>query len=264
LTQATKAIRSGGANIVIPDVKGGQEIVDLATNFSRMNERLKASDDDLRVRSRGIAHEIRTPLAVMRARLIGVQEGVYPADEVLVASLLRQIELIDHLTTDVTLLCDTTGYSQALHLSQVDICEICEAVRYSLAPLAEKGEIIVSVVGEGVTLAGDAGRLERAISNLTCNAIQHSGGTHVTLTIQSFKDDISISCDDDGSGWPVDPPEKLLAAFVNGTEEGTDATGRTGLGLAIVNAIAKAHGGSLILGHSSLGGVKATIVIPKR
>jgi signal transduction histidine kinase len=86
----------------------------------------------------------------------------------------------------------------------------------------------------------------------------------VTLTIQSFKDDISISCDDDGSGWPVDPPEKLLAAFVNGTEEGTDATGRTGLGLAIVNAIAKAHGGSLILGHSSLGGVKATIVIPKR
>lgn len=262
LSAATELIRQGQSEIAFPETKAPSEIANLSANFSRMNDWLKASNADLKLRSRGIAHEIRTPLAVMRARLIGVQEKVYTANGELVAGLLRQIELIDQLTTDVSLLLDTAGSSEVLEIGRVDIKEICDAVAYSLQPMAESAGIDIMAHGQSVTASVDAGKLERAIANLVRNAIQHAACKHIALTTELRRDGLAIICEDDGNGWPITPPEKLLTAFVTGENSLGEAFGRTGLGLALVNAITKAHRGILTLETSPMGGAKATITLP--
>jgi signal transduction histidine kinase len=262
LSNAANAIRQGSNNIAFPDTKSVSEIADLGSNFSRMHDWLKASDEDLKLRSSGIAHEIRTPLAVMRARLIGVQENIYQPDAALVSGLLRQIELIDQMTTDISLLYDTSGSSQALQKSQADVRLICDAVVYSLAPLAQESGVVINVIGQAAPVDVDAAKLERAIANLVRNAIQHGKCKNIDVAVSVQNDQLVIDCDDDGVGWPLEKPETLLKAFVTGDEKAEQAAGRTGLGLALVDAIAKAHDGKLVLGRSKREGARASIIIP--
>jgi signal transduction histidine kinase len=261
---AANALRTGRARVDFPDTKGAVEITDLVESFARVNAWLKASDQDLRLRSHGIAHEIRTPLAIMRARLIGVQEKLYEPNAAVITGLLRQVDQIDGLTSDIGLLCDTIGSSQALQLSPVDAFELAEVVTHSLAPLAEASGVTVQRVGQPISVLGDAAKLERAIANLVQNALQHSGCKNCVLTIDRVGNQLQINCDDDGRGWPLDPPDKLIRPFVSGDADNQFAGGRSGLGLALVSAIVKAHGGDLALSASPMGGARATLSLPIR
>ena len=109
----------------------------------------------------------------------------------------------------------------------------------------------------------DPARLERAISNLVENAIQHAGATRVTITVEDVGDQCRIIVVDNGRGWPVSDPEALKEPFVTGDSATRERSKRTGLGLAIVQAIARAHQGSLVLESSPGGGARAVLTIPK-
>ncbi len=204
----------------------------------------------------------RARAVVRRRQLVGLQENIYQPDAALVSGLLRQIDLIDQLTTDISLLYDTSGSSEALQKSPVDVRAICDAVVYSLTPLAQESGAEISAPGSANPVEVDAAKLERAIANVVRNAIQHGKCKRISLSVSMQDDALVIDCDDDGVGWPTDTPDDLLKAFATGDGRAKRPGGRTGLGLALVEAIAKAHGGKLVLEMSSMGGAKAAIFIP--
>lgn len=83
-----------------------REVAALMTDFASMTEALRAADEDLSLRTAAIAHDIRTPLTILRGRLTGLREGVFSADASFVDGLIDQIGWIDHLVADVNALSD--------------------------------------------------------------------------------------------------------------------------------------------------------------
>ncbi|WP_395794417.1 sensor histidine kinase [Aquimonas sp.] len=265
LSMAAKAVANGARdNERLPPRSGPREVGELIGDFALMTESLAAADRDLRLRSNGIAHELRTPLAVIRARLSGAKDGVFVADPAFFDSLLGQVSQIERLTSDLSMLCDSQGLGFSLERAPTSVNDVVEAVIHCLGPMAADHGVTLTHHGDGPVMAdADAARLERAIANLVENAIRHAAATRVTVTVDDAGDRCRIVVVDDGRGWPVRDPDTLKEPFVTGDSAARERSKRTGLGLAIVQAIARAHHGSLALESSPGGGARAVLTIPK-
>jgi signal transduction histidine kinase len=265
LSDAAKAIANGAHDdVLLPSKKSASAEIDTLTqNFSAMAQTLKAADQDLRLRSNGIAHELRTPLAVMRGRLIGAQNHVFSADGAFIDALLRQVGLIERLTNDLSMLCDTRSASLSLNKQATSLTDIIDAVIESLTPMAQQADVTFHSDLKPVIATIDASRIERAISNIVENAIHHSNGKIVKILLKHDATHCTVTVEDDGSAWPVDNPQTLTQAFVTGNSENSTRSNRTGLGLAIVDAIVSAHRGQIMLETATSGGAIITILLPK-
>ena len=265
LSRAARAIAGGSRDAaLLPPRSGPREVGDLIGDFALMTESLAAADRDLRLRSNGIAHELRTPLAVIRARLMGAKDKVFVADGAFFDSLLGQVSQIERLASDLSMLCDSQGIGFSLERAPTSVDDVVDAVIHCLEPMAEEHRVDLTRQSSGRVIAdADPARLERAISNLVENAIQHAGATRVTITVEDVGDQCRIIVVDNGRGWPVSDPEALKEPFVTGDSATRERSKRTGLGLAIVQAIARAHQGSLVLESSPGGGARAVLTIPK-
>jgi two-component system sensor histidine kinase AdeS len=214
------------------------------------------------MRSADSAHELRTPLSVLRGRLIGVQSGVFPLDATLLNGLLRQIGLVDQLVADLNMLASPLGIDMQLDLEPVAMDRLAASVIETLQlDAAEQGNTL-KLVATPIVAQVDPGRIERALVNLVANAIRYAPGSEIQVSVRSAADQILLSVLDTGPGWPSDDPQSFAAAFVRGDQSRSRQSGGSGLGLAIVTAIARAHGGSLRLSAGQGGGALAEIIIP--
>jgi two-component system, OmpR family, sensor histidine kinase AdeS len=257
---ASTIARGERAVNLLPQKSTTTELMQLAEGFADMAHSLAAADQDLQLRSKAIAHELRTPLAVIRGRLIGIQAGLFRPDAVLVDALLRQVGLIEQLTQDLSLLCDTQGQGTALERAPVALADLLMAVVQDYAPIAHASWLRLHFMqSTDVIVAIDATRIERAVVNLVANAIKHSQGHSITVSLTRHQDWLHIDIDDDGIGWPAGNLAALLEPFVTGQSQAAARSASSGLGLAIALAIAKAHHGGLVLGASTLGGAQASL-----
>ena len=263
LASSARSIAKGNRRRPSP-IEGSvpEEIVVLHSEFSAMADALHAADNDVRLRSAAIAHELRTPLSVLRGRLIGVQSGVFNLDASLLDGLLRQIGLVDQLVADLNLLASPLGVDMQLDLHDVEIDQLAASVADTLRHdvVAKGGAIVVHALP--VMAVVDAGRIERALGNLINNAVRYAPGCEIALSVRRVADDVILGVRDHGPGWPGVDPQSFAAAFVRGDESRSRQSGGSGLGLAIVNAIARAHGGTLRLSAADGGGALAEIILP--
>jgi signal transduction histidine kinase len=263
LAASARAIAAGGRESPPPPPRDApREIEALHRDFSAMTDALKAADDDVRLRSAAIAHELRTPLSVLRGRLIGVQSGVFDADDRLLSGLLRQVGLIDQLVADLNLLASARGVAMTLDRRPVALGELAAAVLDALQPDAASASVTLRMESNPVEVDVDPARIERAITNLVANAIRYAPGSTVTLSVRRSGEHAVVRVEDDGPGWPVENPQALMEAFVRGETSRSRDTGGAGLGLAIVDAVARAHGGSLKLSRAVRRGAVAELFLP--
>jgi two-component system, OmpR family, sensor histidine kinase AdeS len=247
----------------LPSAVRSDEVRALVDNFSQMRDALARSNDDLRLRSEGIAHELRTPLSVLRARLVGIQAQVLEADAANVDAMLRQVVLIDRISEDLRLLCDTQAQWLQLERTQLRIDELLHAAVDSFQPMAQAAEVQIQLLElEPIIASADAVRLERALGNLLENAVRHAQCRTVQISLKQQNALLEICVDDDGLGWPVAEPENLKRAFVTGLSAQSGRSRSTGLGLAIVEAIIRAHGGQMRMEKSELGGARVVLQLP--
>lgn len=240
-----------------------REIAELHANFSAMVAALAAADDDVRLRSAAIAHELRTPLSVLRGRLVGLTTGVFQLDDALVSSMLRQVTVIDQLVSDLNLLAAQFRPDMVIERSLCDLAEIATSVVETLRPDAEArgGRLVLDA--ELTSLAVDPVRLERALSNLVENAIRYAPGSLIKVSVRSTDEEARLVVQDSGPGWPGTDPRVFVDAFKRGDGSRSRASGGSGLGLTIVNAIVRAHGGELRLSSNPAGGAVAEILLPR-
>jgi len=239
-----------------------REIAELHRDFAAMTRALSAADNDVHMRSAAIAHELCTPLSVLRGRLIGVQSGVFVLDAALLDSLLRQIGLVDQLVADLNLLASPLGTDMHLDREPVALDGLAASVVETLQhDAAERGGSLL-LDATPIVARVDPGRIERALVNLVANAIRYAPGTDIQVSVRPAAGKILLAVRDNGPGWPSDDPQSLAAAFARGDESRSRQSGGSGLGLAIVSAIARAHGGSLRLSAADGGGALAEIIIP--
>jgi two-component system, OmpR family, sensor histidine kinase AdeS len=263
LASSARKIATGGRQTPAAIERGAPlEIAELHRDFAAMTRALSAADNDVHMRSAAIAHELRTPLSVLRGRLIGVQSGVFALDAAMLESLLRQIGLVDQLVADLNLLASPLGTDMHLDRVPVSLDRLAASVVETLQhDAAERGGALM-LDATPIVAPVDPGRIERALVNLVTNAIRYAPGTEIQVSVRSAADQALLAVRDNGPGWPSGDPQSLAAAFARGDESRSRQSGGSGLGLAIVSAIAQAHGGTLRLSAVDGGGALAEIVLP--
>ena len=204
---------------------------------------------------RSIGHDLRTPLAAVRAAVESLQDGIAPDPR-------RYLDVIAGELTNVELLLDQLSEFARIEAGrvetpreQVSTAEIAHEAIEALGPLAHRRGIELQLVAaEAGTVTADALDLRRAVRNLLDNAIRHSpdGGT-VQLTVTRDGDGVRLTVADEGLGFPADFRERAFDPFTRADPARALGSGHAGLGLAITRALAAQHGGTAWLGDGPGG-----------
>ena len=238
------------------------EFRQLSRSFNQMLERLNNAFAAQRQFTGNAAHELRTPLALMQARieLFADEHPAMPPETAEFLSLLR--EQTERLTQMTKTLLEMSALQSVPRNDRIQLAPMMEEILTDLAPLAEKNGITLTCDGDGA-MTGSDGLIYRLLFNLTENAIKynHPGGT-VRLTVQEEAARLVIRVSDTGCGIPESYRESIFQPFFRVDKSRSREYGGVGLGLSLVWAIAELHGGSVCVEDSSEAGTTIAVQLP--
>ena len=238
------------------------EFRQLSHSFNQMLERLNNAFTAQRQFTGNAAHELRTPLALMQARieLFAAEHPSMPPETAEFLTLLR--EQTERLTQMTKTLLEMSALQSVPRNDRIQLAPMMEEILTDLAPLAEKNGITLTCDGDGA-MTGSDGLLYRLLFNLTENAIKynHPGGT-VRLTVQEEAARLVIRVSDTGCGIPESYRESIFQPFFRVDKSRSREYGGVGLGLSLVWAIAELHGGSVCVEDSSEAGTTIAVQLP--
>ncbi len=246
---AARVAREGGPGALpVPDAD--DELGALACTLNEMLDRLESAAARQRSFVEDAAHELRSPISVLRAAVEVARShpDALTSDE-LAADLEPEVLRMQSLVDDLLLLA-RVGATPARRSLQ----DLREAA--ATAATVGRAGIAVELRGNGRAHA-DAAAVGRVVRNLVENAARYAR-SHVLITIM----DGCLVVEDDGPGIQEQDRERVFERFVRLEESREREAGGSGLGLAIVREIARDHGGDVVLDQSDLGGLRATLTLP--
>lgn len=218
-----------------------------------------------------IAHELRTPITVMRTLtglLLDPASNPSPEQQrTMLETMERNAERMQHVIGEILDLARYRAGTIGLQLRQFDATELAESAVATIRPLAERRNQIVELRiprGSSPRVFGDRPRLDRALLNLVANA-QHFAPDGGRITVRLHRESegmIRWSVTDDGPGIPSREQAHLFERFYVGTTDPNEAHEGVGLGLPRALAIAQAHGGTIDVRSRPGHGSTFTLVVP--
>jgi signal transduction histidine kinase len=175
LTRAAEDIAAGNLDSRA-EVNSEDEIGQLARSFNRMADNLARSDELRRRMTADIAHELRTPLSVIRGQIEAIQDGIFPPDSAHLAPIHEEILLLNRLIEDLRTLTLAEAGQLALRKAAVDPAALVTRTIAKFAPLAAEHDItVVMEMGSQLpSIAIDSHRIEQVLTNLVANALRHT------------------------------------------------------------------------------------------
>jgi signal transduction histidine kinase len=239
--------------------RGAGEIQKLAASFNSMVERLQLNDDQRRRLLADIAHEFRTPLAVIQGTIEGVIDGVYPNDAAHLEPLLSEVAVMTRLLDDLQLLAHAEAGQLVLHREPVDLAALIAEVIAAYQPQARQADVaLLAKTGTLPEIELDPIRIRQVLENLLSNALRYTpAGGNVTITAHFTTHQIVTEVRDTGRGMSDDEREKMFERFVKSAD-----SGGSGLGLAIARSLVEAHGGTIRADAAPGGGTTVRFTLP--
>lgn len=239
------------------------EVQDLVRAFDAMLDRLQRSFDQQGRFVADAAHELRTPLAILRATL-DTASAHSDSDERrrFVAPFERQLTRLERLVGDLLLLAREDA---PIGREELTLGVLLEEVVDQLQPLAStRGARLLHATGAlEAVVAGDGSLLARVFVNLAENGLQHTPpGGAIRITVARTGSSVSIAVIDTGSGIPYDEREQIFERFYRGDQSRTRNRGGAGLGLSIVADAVRRHGGRITLDSQLGSGSTFTVILP--
>ena len=260
---AARAVASGKLNTRIP-TKGPQDLRSLSESFNEMASSLERNDHERRDLLADIAHELRTPLSVIRGRLEGIVDGIYSADGGQVSLALEQTYLLERLVDDLRLL--TLAETRQLHFEKksVDLAQLSQhTIDIFSAEAQEKNISLVLEKGSGPYIVElDPQRMEQVIGNLIGNSLRYiPDGSKIRLTLEETSDEVSLFVNDNGPGVAENELPYLFDRFWRKEISRSRSSGGTGLGLAIAKQLIEAQGGTITARNLDEGGLQIQLTM---
>lgn len=252
-----QSIADLGAGGRVHQPTNSDELGQLATTMNGMLDRLDASAAALRRFVSDSSHEIRSPIASIRARV----ETAGPTEwDTVRSDVVGEVERVEAIIDDLTFLArsDEGRVEHRPERIELDDLLFAEATR-----LQQRGTSVDASAVEPMVLVGDRGQLRRVVRNLVDNAERHAS-SRVRLAVQqgATASDVVIDIDDDGVGIAPADRGRVFERFARLDEARERGAGGTGLGLAIVRDIVERHDGTIHVLDSPLGGARLQVVLP--
>jgi len=263
LTRAAENMAAGKLDQRVP-VQGNDELATLAAAFNHMSDSIQESEERRQAMTADIAHELRTPLAIQRAHLEAMQDGVYPLTQENLAPVLEQNELLARLVDDLRTLALVDAGELALERVTIDPALLVTRAIETFRPAAEARGVRLALVTESLPtcdpIQGDPLRIDQILANLINNALQHTpAGGQVTLELDCSADVVTLQVRDTGPGIAADALPRIFERFYRADKARSRDVGGSGLGLAIARQLAIAQGGSLTAANHPEGGAVFTL-----
>ena len=265
LSAAASAVAEGHYDSRVASPRLGDEFDELATAFNQMAERLQAVESTRRRLFGDLAHEIRTPVAVLEAYLEAVEDGVKTLDQPTIAMLREQTGRLVRFSADAAALAQAEEARSAIAPGWVDAGEVARTAGAAIADrFAAKNVTVSNHVGDATLLWADRQRLAQVLGNLLDNALRHTpAGGHVTLAVAPVAGDVVFTVADDGDGIAAEHLPHVFERFYRADSARDRGRGGSGIGLAIVKALTEAHGGHISVASRGPGhGTTFTVTVP--
>ena len=276
MSQAAQDIAGGDLNVRLP-ASPVREIADVSEALEGMSAALRESlarqdalEEERRFFVGAIAHDLRTPLFMLRGHLKGLERGVATTPEKIAHYVAVSQSKADALER---LIADLFAYTRLEHLEQtperapLDLGELLRQAVEDAQPLAAAKSITLALdaPSEPCALLGDRHLLARAIANLTDNALRHTPeGGAMRVRWRQAGGSVIFAVEDSGPGIAAEDLPHLFTPLYRGEASRNRQTGGIGLGLAIARRIVRAHGGDLVAANRAEGGAVFTGTLPAK
>jgi signal transduction histidine kinase len=254
-------------------LSGNDEFAEVAASMNEMAERvgeqMSALEEDARRRRQvlaDVAHELRSPVATLKAMTAALRDGVANEPERRVEALTRMHDSagrMERLVSDLLEVSRLDLHEVPLVRAPVDLRELAEDAVYTHARAAEQAGVVLEPAEEGepVMVEADRLRLSQALDNLVENAVAYAGsGAAVRVRVQSGPPRLTV--EDTGVGIASKHLPFLFDAFYRADAARTPGGTHSGLGLRIARGLVEAHGGTLTLESEEGHGTRARITLP--
>jgi len=265
MTEAAGRLAQGDLSERVP-VRGNDELAKLGRTFNFMAGSLQQAEEVRRAMTADIAHELRTPLAVQRANLEALQDGIYPLTRENLVPMLEQNRLLSHLVDDLRTLALADAGQLTLERTPTNLVGLTQRVVERFQPQAAGQEVRLEMVTRMVQLPSlnlDPMRVEQILINLLSNALRFTprdGSIRVGVTARG--DAVEVSVQDSGPGIPAEALPYIFERFYRSDKARAREGGGSGLGLAIARQLARAHGGELTAENTAEGGAVFRLRLP--
>ena len=274
LSRAARQIAEGHLDFALP---GSQvtEVAQVRAAFEVMRDGLKDSiaqqaalEEERRLFIGAIAHDLRTPLFILRAHLRGLQKGIATTPEKVreyVDECVGRADALERLVADLFAFTRLEYLEQEPERAPLELGALLRGSVEGMQPLAAARGITLAldVPTEPGALLGDSRLLARAVDNLLDNALHHTAeGGRIQVRYAREDDTLVFAVADTGPGIAAHDLPHLFTPLYRGEASRNRQTGGAGLGLAIARRILRAHGGDLTAANGATGGAVFTATLP--
>jgi signal transduction histidine kinase len=264
INRTARAIVLGDLTHRVPTRGTSDEFDRLAQTINTMLEQIEQLIEGVRHASNVVAHDLRTPLTELRARLETLLRTRPPADALYdeVRNAVGDIDRIVAIFNALLRLAEIDSGVRRAGFRRVDLAAVTSELRELYEPIAEDKDIALSVeTAADLAVRGDPNLLAQAIGNLVDNAIKYAPcGSPVSLRVAVAAGQVAVTVADRGAGISDSDKSRVTQRFYRGDRAG-EAEG-IGLGLSVTDAVARLHGGDLSLADNAPGLV-ATLTLPR-
>jgi two-component system sensor histidine kinase BaeS len=244
--------------------RGHDELAQLARDFNTLGETLAATQQARQHWIADIAHELRTPLAVLRGEIESLQDGVRPLNQDSVASLAHETGRLTRLVEDLHTLSLSDLGALTYHREPVDLADVVrDAVAAQRREADERGFALALDLQEDTIVLADETRLAQVFANLMQNSLRYTDAPgKISIALRREGGHAVVEWHDSAPGVAAEDLPRLTERLYRVEASRSRGGGGSGLGLAIARALVEGHGATLAAAPSPLGGLGIRLVFP--
>src|SRR5690349_11829649 len=261
LIAATRAMAGGDRTARVGEIRTAGELRELAAAFDQMAGTLDRQEQIRRNLVADVAHELRTPIAVLQAGHEALLDGVAEPTPAELGSLRDEVLRLARMVGDLQTLAAADAAALNLTRKPGDLAELAAAAADSLARRFEAAGLALHRQLDAAPVLADPRWLHQVITNLLSNALKFTPpGGQVTISTEVAGADAVLQVTDTGQGIPAEDLPRIFDRFFRG-QQAAQISG-SGIGLSVAAELAEAHGGRLTAASEVGHGTQLTLSLP--
>ena len=247
------------------NTRGSDEIGRLGDDVNRLSRALSEHETMRKRWMSDMAHELRTPLAIITGELEAMSDGIRPLDKEQLGSVREEVKHLSALVDDLHKLVLTDSGALAYKMRTVDLDELVQLVNGSFKGRLADKELELTYKGprRRISMQGDEQRLRQLLTNLLDNAVRYTNaGGNIIIGLKTDQQQAQLTISDTAPGANAEECERLFERLYRLESSRNRNSGGSGLGLAICRNIVNAHGGQITAEPGPDGGLLITTTLP--